>query len=234
MANLKLAASTAVAALSFSLPATAVTFDLSWQGQTLGYEATGKFSYDESAVPGDGIVRSDNIDTFDIAFFTPEGELFKSFTDNVQTPGFNFNFDTTTGDILQTGRWDSKTGLNIGGVRTEELNMFSAGNPKADLFEEERPSPHVHLTDWGNDFPDLPVGFSRGARPHLDIAFFTRTRAEVLAVSDAGDALGERLVATLVSTPITPTSVPEPTALFGLGLVAYGMFRYPRRGRSAR
>lgn len=229
MINLKLAISTATIALSFALPAAAVTFDLSWKGQTLGYEATGRFSYDESTVPSDGIVRSDDVDTFDISFFTPGGELFKSFTDNAQTPGFNFNFDTSTESILQTGRWDSPTGLNVGGVKGEELNMFSAGNPKADLFEDEELSPHVHLTDWVNDFPDLPIGLSRGARPHLDIAFLTRTRAEVLADPNAGDALGERLVATLASD--TPTQVPEPTALLGLSVVAYGILRRQRRER---
>lgn len=36
---------------------------------------------------------------------------------------------------------------------------------------------------------------ARGARPHLDIAFFTRTKAEVLNNPDAGEALGERLAA---------------------------------------
>ncbi|MEO1395905.1 MAG: PEP-CTERM sorting domain-containing protein [Cyanobacteria bacterium J06634_5] len=221
-----ISAASSAAVLSVSMPAIAVTFDLSWQGQTLGYRAEGQFSYAEDAVPGDGIVRSGDVDALDIAFFTPQGELLKSFDNSVQTPGFNFNFDTTTGEILQTGPWDSPTGLNIGGVRTEALNMFSAPNPKANFFEDDAPSPHVHLTDWGNDFPALPIGFSRGARPHLDIAFFTRTRAEVLADPDAGDALGERLVATAVAEPTPAAEVPEPATLFGLGMVAYGLFKY--------
>lgn len=212
-----IAASGAIATFGFTLPANAVTFNLSWTGQTLGYRAEGQFSYEENTIAPDGIVRSNDLSDFDIAFFTPQGELLQSFTNNTQTPGFNFNFDTTTGEILQTGRWDSPTGLNVGGVRTEEINLFSAPNPKADLFEGDAPSPHIHLTDWGNDFPDAPVGFTRGARPHLDIAFFTRTREEVLADPTAGDALGERLVATLVTDS---TDVPEPAVLLGLGMTA--------------
>lgn len=36
--------------------AEAITFNLNWEGQTLGYGAEGSFSYDESSVPDDGIV----------------------------------------------------------------------------------------------------------------------------------------------------------------------------------
>ena len=211
----------AIAGLAIALPAEAVTFQLNWEGQTLGYSAQGSFSYDELAVPTDGIVRSNDLDDFDISFFTPEQVLMESFFDNnLTTPGFNFNFDTTTGEILQSGRWDTPEGINVGGIRGEELNFFSAPNPKADLFDGEGPNPHVHLTDWGEDYPELPLGLTRGARPHLDIAFFTRTRAEVLADPDAGSALGQKLVA---------TQVPEPTALLGLGMFALAAMRRPKR-----
>ncbi len=201
----------AVIGLAAGSSVKAATFDLSWTGQTLGYTAEGRFSFDDASIPGDGIIRADDVTAFDIAFFTPEGTLMEAFTDNQTTEGFNFNFDTTTGEVLQTGRWDTPTGINIGGVREEQLNFFSVPNPKADLFGDDTPSPHVHLTDWGDDYPDLPVGFDRGARPHLDVAFFNRTQAEVLADPTAGDALGQRLVA---------TQVPEPAAWLGLGAIA--------------
>jgi len=149
MSSFKLisAIASATTALTFSLPAVSATFDLNWQGQTLGYQAKGQFSYEDNAVPTDGIIRTDDLDTFDIAFFTPEGELLQSFDDNTQTLGFNFNFDTATSEILQTGRWDSPTGLNVGGVRTEELNLFSINDAGAALFDDDAPSPHTHLTD---------------------------------------------------------------------------------------
>ncbi|MEO1619888.1 MAG: PEP-CTERM sorting domain-containing protein [Cyanobacteria bacterium J06632_3] len=213
-------AASAIAALSITLPANAVTFDLSWQGQTLGYRAEGQFSYDESAIATDGIVRSNDIDNLDIAFFTPQGELLQSFENSHQAPGFNFNFDTQTGEILQEGKWDSPTGLNVGGIRTEELNLFSINDTKGDIFAGDEPSPHIHLTDWGNDFPNEPIGFNRGARPHLDIAFFTRTKAEVLADESAGEAKGEKLTATLASPMPGAAQVPEPSLLLGLGVIA--------------
>lgn len=197
--------------LAVAAPVQSATFDLNWTGQTLGYTAKGRFSFDDAAVPADGMVRAADLTSFDIAFFAPDGTLLAAFPDNPQTTaGFNFNFDTTTGEILQTGRWDTPSGINIGGVRGEQLNFFSVGNPGADLFADDAPSPHVHLTDWGNDFPDQPVGFSRGIRPHLDIAFFTRTRAEVLADATAGAALGQPLIA---------TKVPEPASLLALSVV---------------
>ncbi|MEL6385594.1 MAG: PEP-CTERM sorting domain-containing protein [Cyanobacteria bacterium J06626_18] len=208
-----------VVSLAVGSAVKAATFDLNWTGQTLGYTAEGRFSFDDASIPGDGIIRADDITTFDIAFFTPEGMLMEAFADNQTTEGFNFNFDTTTGEILQTGRWDTPTGINIGGVREEQLNFFSVPNPKADLFEDDTPSPHVHLTDWGNDYPDLSVGFDRGTRPHLDVAFFNRTQAEVLANPTASDALGQPLVA---------TQVPEPAAWFGLGAIALALRLKPR------
>ncbi|MEM8604667.1 MAG: PEP-CTERM sorting domain-containing protein [Cyanobacteria bacterium P01_H01_bin.121] len=209
------------AILSFTLgtPVEAATFDLNWTGQTLGYTAEGRFSFDDASIPADGIIRSEDVTSFEIAFFTPEGGLMESFADNQTTPGFNFNFDTTTGEILQTGLWDTPTGINIGGIRGEQLNFFSVPNPKADLFGDDTPSPHVHLTDWGNDYADLPVGFDRGARPHLDIAFFNRTQAEVLADPTASEALGQRLVA---------TKVPEPATWFGLGAIALALRLKPK------
>ncbi len=193
----------------------AITFNLNWTGQTLGYQLEGRFSYDENNINGDGIVRKDDLTSFDIAFIDPNGNVFKEFLDNhLTTSDFNFNFDTNAREILQTGPSSEPNGISIGGVKREGLNFFSAPNPMADLFSDSNPSPHVHLTDWGNEFPDLPNGFTRGMMDHLDIAFFTRTRAEVLDDPNAGTQLGQRL---------TATPVPEPgigilgSTLFGLG-----------------
>lgn len=67
-AKLAYAAVGAIAGFVIAPPSEAVTFDLSWKGQTLGYTAEGSFSYDESAVPTDDIVRTSNLDDFDIIF----------------------------------------------------------------------------------------------------------------------------------------------------------------------
>ncbi|MEO1590711.1 MAG: PEP-CTERM sorting domain-containing protein [Cyanobacteria bacterium J06632_22] len=195
-------------------PAQAVTFSLSWTGQILGYSAEGQFSYDETQTYEDGIVRGGDLEVFDIAFYDPQGSLIQSFENNHLTyPGFNFNFDTQTGEILQDGFFDEPNGIDIGEytvlfddagepIGTTGLNFWSAAPAP-----EGEPIPHVHLTDFGDEFPDLPVGFFS----HLDVAFFTRTRAELLDDPEAGDQLGQRIIA---------TQVPEPGTLVGLGAIA--------------
>ncbi len=80
--------------------AEAITFNLRWTGQTLGYQVKGSFSYDENAVAGDGIVRKDDLTSFDVAFIDPDGNVFEEFFDNHLTPSFNFNFDTTRSSSL--------------------------------------------------------------------------------------------------------------------------------------
>ncbi|MDJ0597713.1 MAG: PEP-CTERM sorting domain-containing protein [Crocosphaera sp.] len=191
--------------------AEAVTFNLHWTGQTLGYQLKGSFSYDENQVNNDGIVRKEDLTSFDVAFIDPDGNTFKEFFDNHLTSSdFNFNFDTNTKQILQTGFWDQPDGISIGGMRGQGVNFFSAPDPVADLFPDGDPSPHVHLTDWVDEFPQLPKGFTRGAKDHLDIAFFTRTRAEVLNDPNAGEELGQFL---------TATPVPEPTGVWSLGII---------------
>lgn len=209
--------------LCTSAPAQAVTFGLSWTGQILGYSAEGEFSYDEDQSYEDGIVRGDDLETFDIAFYDPQGNLIQEFEDNHLTySGFNFNFDTQTGEVLQDGFFDEPNGIDIGEytvvfddagepIGAAGLNFWSA----APVSDEGESIPHVHLTDFGDEFPDLPVGFFR----HLDVAFFTRTRAELLDEPGAGDQLGERMIA---------TQVPEPGALVGLGAIALLLGRLRR------
>ncbi|NES05506.1 MAG: PEP-CTERM sorting domain-containing protein [Okeania sp. SIO2F4] len=194
--------------------AEAITFNLSWTGQTLGYQLKGSFSYDENQVNDDGIVSKEDLTSFDIAFIDPDGNIFKEFLDNHLTSSdFNFNFDTNTKQIRQTGASNQPDGISIGGEKGTGVNFFSSPNPMANLFPDEEPSPHVHLTDWGNEFPDLPKGFTRGAVPHLDIAFFTRTTAEVLDAPNAGDEQGQLLMA---------TPVPESNGIWGLGVFGLG------------
>ncbi len=191
--------------------AEAITFNLHWTGQTLGYQVKGSFSYDENAVGENGIVREGDLTSLDLTFIDPNGNVFEEFFNNHLSPFVNFNFDTNTKEILQTGAYDADDGISIGGERGEEVNFFSAPDAMVDLFPHDNdPSPHVHLTDWDGDFLGLPIGFRRGAVEHLDIAFFTRSRAEVLDVPNAGEELGQFFIA---------TQVPEPTGILGLGVL---------------
>ncbi|WP_413160547.1 hypothetical protein ACL6C3_18715 [Capilliphycus salinus ALCB114379] len=195
-------------------PAQAATFRLSWTGQVLGYQAEGLFSYNETQVDESGIVRRDDLESFNIAFYDPEGNLIQEFIDNHLTYSqFNFNFDTQTGKILQEGFSDEPNGIDIGEynpIFDDEGNLVSASGLNfwsAAPAPEGTPIPHVHLTDFGNDFPYLPIGFRR----HLDVAFFTRTTAELLNDPTAGDDFGRRMIA---------TKVPEADPIFGLGIVS--------------
>ena len=209
-------------------PAQAATFRLAWTGQILGYSAEGRFRYDDAQTYENGIVRGEDLEVFDIAFYDPQGNLIKAFEDNHLThPGFNFNFDTQTGEILQDGFFDEPNGIDIGeytvlfdeageSIGATGLNFWSAA-PAPD----GEPIPHVHLTDFGDEFPDLPVGFGS----HLDVAFFTRTRAELLDDPGAGDQLGQRMIA---------TQVPEPGALVGLSAIALLTLRLRRNSMAAR
>ncbi|MEL6263911.1 MAG: PEP-CTERM sorting domain-containing protein [Cyanobacteria bacterium J06627_28] len=214
--------------LGLAQAASAVTFRTEWTGQILGYSAEGAFSYDESQTYADGIVRRDDLTDFDISFYDPTGDLIKTFEDNHLTyDGFNFNFDTRAQEILQDGFFDEPNGIDIGEyipvfddagefVSATGLNFWSAAPAP-----EGEPIPHVHLTDFGTEFPDLPIGFGR----HLDVAFFTRTRAQLLDDPSAGDQLGARM---------TATKVPEPGLLFGLGATALLLGRLRRSHLIAR
>lgn len=209
-------------------PAQAATFRISWTGQILGYGAEGRFSFDEAQTYQDGVVRGDDLETFDISFFNPQGGLIKTFEDNHLTyAGFNFNFDTQTGEILQDGFFDEPNGIDLG----EYAVLFDAdGNPtgatglnfwSAAPAPDGEPIPHVHLTDFGNEFPDLLVGFGS----HLDVAFFTRTRSQLLDDLGAGAQFGQRMIA---------TEVPEPGTLTGLGVTALLACRFRRsKGKSS-
>lgn len=222
-----------VLSLGLAQSAPAITFKTEWTGRISGYGAEGIFSYDESQSYTDGIVRRDDLTDFDISFYDPSGSLLKTFEDNHLTyDGFNFNFDTRTQEILQDGFSDEPNGIDIGefrllnepsGVDVEQfgaVNQLGAlsGDPQnptdatglnfwsAAPAPEGEPIPHVHLTDFGGDFPEPPVEFG----PHLDVSFFTRTRAQLLDDPEAGDQLGQRM---------TATKVPEPGLLFGVGAI---------------
>lgn len=228
--------------LGLAQSASAITFRTEWTGQILGYKAEGAFSYDEDQAYSEGIVRRDDLTDFDISFYDPAGTLIKTFEDNHLTyEGFNFNFDTRTRKILQDGYSDQPNGIDIGEFRVlnrpsgTDAGQFAAVEQLGALSGEAEdptgatglnfwsaapapagePIPHVHLTDFGNEFPDLPVGFE----PHLEVAFFTRTRAQLLDDPNAGEQLGQRM---------TATKVPEPGVLLGIGAIALLLNRLRR------
>lgn len=101
-------------AVSINAPkADAAMFNLSWQGSD-SYSATGSFSFDD-ALQGQLIAKNE-LDSFNISFFDASNTLLQSFnySNPASEPELNFNFNSATGTILQSGTYDSATGFDLG------------------------------------------------------------------------------------------------------------------------
>lgn len=219
-----------------SHPAQAITFSFDWTGQIAGWRVSGLFGYDETQSYPDGIVRTGDLDFLHVSFFTPDGTLARTYTDNHLDPWTNFNFDTQTREILQSGSFNAPDGINIGAPNYDEPTCFPSGTPSGDptcgtdlatasglSFWGKPPrsgTPHLHVDDWDDAF-GLPIGFST----HEDVAFPTRTTQELIDTGRVGASYLPPL-----GQPVTPldetgefasvTQVPESSA--GLGLVGVG------------
>jgi hypothetical protein len=214
------------------LPAEAATFQFSWTGQIAGFSLDGSFSFDETRQYEGGIVRKGDLQSFVVSFFDPQRRLLRTYSNNhLSYPNFNFNFDTTTGRILQDGAYFGPEGIDIGektplpGGGFAGLNFWSRPALNA---QGQVPPPHVHIDDWANEF-GFPVGFST----HEDVAFFTRTTGELLATGRVGEAyrdtLGDRLGN--LGEPAT-AAVPEPTTAIGLGIAGVAGWFTKKRSKT--
>jgi D-alanyl-D-alanine carboxypeptidase len=163
-----------------------VTFDFDWTGQIAGFRVEGEFTYDANQTYEDSIVREEDLLDFDISFFDPAGNLLKTYEDNHLTfPEFNFAFDTDTQEILQDGFYLGEDGFNFGekkpvGDGFSGLSFWSRPEFNA---QGQVPPPHVHIDDWADEF-GFPLGFSS----HEDVAFFTRTTAQLIETGRVGEA----------------------------------------------
>ena len=182
-----------------TIEAEPAVFEFTAQGQIAGWQAEGQFSYDASQTYEDGIVREEDLLSFDISFFDPEGNLLRTYEDNHLTfAEFNFAFDTNTGELLQDGEFTGDSGFNFGektATGTDEftgLNLFS--RPALNPFGEV-PPPHFHFDDWGDEF-EFPIGFGS----HEDVSFFTQTTQELLDTGRVGDAYRDNVASDLNET----------------------------------
>ena len=135
-------------------------FNFEWTGQIAGFSAEGQFSYDEDGLIEDEIVREEDLTSFDISFYDPEGNLLKTYEDNHLTfPEFNFAFDTETNEILQDGVYFGPTGLNVGektAVGDGEFAGLNLWSIPPENSQGEVPPPHLHFDDWSDEF-DFPL-----------------------------------------------------------------------------
>ncbi|MGK7938775.1 MAG: PEP-CTERM sorting domain-containing protein [Crocosphaera sp.] len=96
-----------------SLDANAATYNLSWEGNS-GYTAEGMFSFDDVFL-GE-VVTVNELDNLMISFFDPTGGALASFNypDPPSNSELNFNFNSATGEILQSGGYEDADGFDLG------------------------------------------------------------------------------------------------------------------------
>lgn len=223
-------------ALSLAIPARAeaIEFNFDWTGQIAGFGVSGSFGYDEIQSYTGGIVRTDDLDFLNISFFAPDGTLLETYTDNHLDPGVNFNFDTSTQEILQAGSYNEPTGLNLGAPNFDRESGNDPALASGLSFWSKPPrssTPHLHIDDWADTF-GIPAGFS----PHEDVSFPTRTTQELVDTSRVGAAYLPPNGQTAVPLNETGqfarvTAVPEPTSvlgLLGIGTLVAGLKRRQR------
>ncbi|MEM6252529.1 MAG: serine hydrolase [Cyanobacteria bacterium P01_D01_bin.156] len=160
-----------------------VTYEFEWTGQIAEFSVAGEFSYDagQSFNFEEGIVREEDLESFDISFFGPDGVLMRTYEDNHLTfPEFNFAFDTNTQQILTDGIFTEPDGLNVGektavGDGFTGLNLWSKS--------KETSSSLIHFDDWSDEFGYESIGYST----HEDIAFLTQTTAQLIETGKVGE-----------------------------------------------
>ena len=230
-------------ALSVVLPARAeaITFDFDWTGQVAGFQVTGAFGYEETQSYDDGIVRTDDLDFLNISFFAPDGALLRTYTDNQLDPGVNFNFDTVSLELLQSGSYNEPDGLSLGAMNFDRESGNDPALAEGLSFWSKPPrssTPHLHVDDWADEF-GFPIGFST----HEDVGFPTRTTQDLVDDGRVGEAYLPPN-----SEPATPlnetgqfarvtqsTAVPEPVSILTLlgvgGALMASSFSRQQRGQ---
>ena len=90
-------------------------YDLSWEGEN-GYTMKGFFSF-SSELEG-SIINENNLIDMQLTFFEPDGSLLQVFDYDFPNPDnsgeFNFNFDSATDTVIQSGESDTDTGFDLG------------------------------------------------------------------------------------------------------------------------
>ncbi|MEH2311314.1 MAG: PEP-CTERM sorting domain-containing protein [Nostoc sp.] len=117
--------------------AQAADLTFNWKGDA-GYSASGSFSYDETTTPAiiseSGAGSTKALQSLNVSFFNPSQELIGTKNEVVNGVSsnqfFNFNFDTTTGNLF--GAFDLGTGSGkgdvfISNVETPDGTLISPG-----------------------------------------------------------------------------------------------------------
>ena len=105
------------AAITYTAPkADATTLDLLWKGEVTGYSLKGVLSFDETQITPSSIVTKNTPEfNLDFSIFDPAKNLLATYTANQNTySGLNFNFDTSTNQVLQSQVFSDPNGFDLG------------------------------------------------------------------------------------------------------------------------
>lgn len=221
---------------SVSLVAQAADFRFDWTGQIAGFGVRGTFGYDENQSYPGGIVSTGDLDYLNVSFFAPDGSPLRTYNNNHQDPGVNFNFNINTMEILQAGSYNAPDGISIGAPNYDRESGNDPIEASGLTFWSKPPrseTPHLHVDDWADEF-GFPIGFST----HEDVAFPTRTTQELIDDGRVGEAylpplgnpvtpLGETGQFAQV-TPMNDPVIPEPTTIIASVLLA-GLIPFKRK-----
>ncbi len=176
-----------------------VTYEFYLSGQIAGFIVNGQFSYDDTQVPANGIIREEDLSSLDVSFYDPQEKLLRTYVDNHTQPVnedgepyLNFAFDTLTKKILQDGTYnvDDDDGRFRNGFVMGEGDPGRRGDDpptQEGLAFWSRPGddkvPHLHVDDWADEF-GYPIGFST----HEDVSFLYKTTQDRIDTGKVGDA----------------------------------------------
>ncbi len=150
--------------------------DFTWTGQIAQFTIEGSFSFNENEIGLDGVANTGELESLEVSFFSPDGDLLQTYSENHLDAGVNFNYDVEVGEILQDGVFDAPDGLNVGdGTRSDGWTFWSK--------PFEAAIPHLHVDDWQDEF-GFPIGFSS----HEDVGFFALTTQQLVDSGRVGDA----------------------------------------------
>ncbi|RCJ29299.1 hypothetical protein A6769_35865 [Nostoc punctiforme NIES-2108] len=132
--------------------AQAADLTFNWKGDA-GYSASFEFTYDQTTAPAiiseSGAGATKALQSLNVSFFNPSQELIGTKNEVVNGVSsnqfFEFNFDTTTGNLL--GAFDVGTGSGIGvGSRCALLHHPSHSEPCLRLSPHTATQYVIHLS----------------------------------------------------------------------------------------
>jgi hypothetical protein len=110
-----------------SLPSKAalISYNMDWTGNS-GFSMTGMFSFDDEDITPGNLITENELNSFMISFFDPSSSPLKSYDLTTVDAGvFNFNFETDTELIRQSGLPDDDFNFTAGGVFPTDVLLVS-------------------------------------------------------------------------------------------------------------